>query len=237
MSKDLENIIEQAKSEAEIANIINFLKKHSKIIIGVIVGVLILSAVIITNSQINKNRKIEYSSKLHQAFVYLDGDQEGKAINLLKEIYQSKKSPYPIKSLALLKHAALLVKAGEDKLAADIYDSLNSCKKCDKYVQDLGGFLYSTLVISNKDLISDKEEVEKKVSEILEDTKSYSYNIREQRAIFYLQNNDLEKSYQDYDMIAGSPEAPKYLRERANNQKINIISKGYQPSKEKSGDA
>lgn len=237
MSKDLENIIEQAKTEAEIASIINFIKNNSKVIIVTIASILLFSAGIIANSQINKNRKIEYSAKLHQAFIYFDEGQQNKAVDLLKEIYQSNKSPYSIKSLALLKHASFLVRLKEYKLAGDIYQSLNSCNKCDQYSQDLGGFLYSALIVSKQDLVANKDELVAKIDKILKNAENYSYNIREQRAIFYLLNNNLEKSYQDYDYIAQSAEVPEYLKQRANNQKINIISKGYQPSKKKLGDA
>jgi hypothetical protein len=85
--------------------------------------------------------------------------------------------------------------------------------------------------------MSDKEEVQKadlssRIEDIENSAKTLKYYITEQRALLEMQRNNLEKSYQIYELIAKNSESSQALKARARNGLSMIISKGYEPKVE-----
>lgn len=231
MSDETNALINEAKSQARKENIKNFFARNEKLIKRTATGIVIAFAVYGVLCVIQNSREVKYSAILHQSLIDQQmGDRE-KAKENLKKIYDAKTAPSGVRSLASLRYASMLFDEGKKAEAGEIYAEINDCGSCDSYIQDLSGLL------AVKTWMSDKEEVQKAdLSERIEDiensAKTLKYYIAEQRALLEMQRNNLEKSYQIYELIAKNSESSQTLKARARNGLSMIISKGYEPKVE-----
>jgi hypothetical protein len=230
MSSDIKHILRQANSEVRNENIAKIFRKNRKVLL-VILTVAISSSLAFTAYKINKKSQQEkYSEILHQSMIDQQlGDVE-KAKQNLKKIYDSTSAPSGVKSLASLRYAVILLEEGKKNEAINVYSQVNQCRFCDNYIKELAGLLMVRTLMNDED-ISDKADLSEKILAIENNSKILRYYIAEQRGYLEMTKNNLEKSYQIFEMIAKNPEVREDLKNRASDAMKIVIQKGYEPKK------
>lgn len=232
MSQENEAIglINQARSQARNDDFKRFFAKHSKNIITTIILFTVLLAGFFGYKTYKNSQEEKYSEILHQSLLYQQERNLEKAKENLKIIYESKSAPSGVKALASLRYAAFLLEEDNRQEAAKVYQAVNSCKSCDEYLHDLAGLLMVKLWMADLEEFK-KEDLSLKIKKIEDGAKILKYNIAEQRAIFEMQNGNLEKAYEIFDLIAKSPEGSNSLKERAKNGLKMVLEKGFEVKK------
>lgn len=230
MSSDIKHILKQAHSEVRSENIAKIFKKNKKILL-IILGIAISSSLAFTAYKINQRSQQEkYSEILHQSMIDQQlGDIEKAKINL-KKIYDSASAPSGVKSLASLRYAGILLEENKKNEAINVYSQVNQCRFCDNYIKELAGLLMVRTLMNDED-ISDKTDLSEKILAIENNSKILRYYIAEQRGYLEMTKNNLEKSYQIFEMIAKNPEVREDLKNRASDAMKIVIQKGYEPKK------
>ena len=230
MSSDIKHILKQAHSETRNENIAKIFKKNKKILL-VILAIAIASSLIFTAYKINQRSQQEkYSEILHQSMIDQQlGDIE-KAKQNLKKIYDSASAPSGVKSLASLRYAGILLEENKKNEAIDVYSKVNKCRFCDNYIKELAGLLMVRTLMNDED-VADKNDLSEKILAIENDSKILRYYIAEQRGYLEMTKNNLEKSYQIFEMISKNPEVREDLKNRASDAMKIVIQKGYEPKK------
>ena len=230
MSSDIKHILKQANSEIRNENIAKIFKNNKKILL-IILGFSIASSIIFTAYKINqKSLQEKYSEILHQSMIDQQlGDVE-KAKKNLKEIYDSSSAPSGVKSLASLRYAGILLEENNKSEAINVYAEVNKCRFCDNYIKELAGLLMVRTLMTEEDAVS-KNDLPEKILAVENNSKILRYYIAEQRGYLEMNKNNLEKSYQIFEMIAKNPEAREDLKNRASDAMKIVIQKGYEPKK------
>ena len=226
-NNEMNVLINQAKSEARSELLKKFLAKNSKIISSIsilaLVGVVGFSAF----SFYQKSRESKFSGIFHQALIDQQIGNLEKSKEGLKLIYESS-APNGVKSLASLRYAALLLDENKKAEAAAIYEKISQCGGCNVYVKDLGGLLAVKTWLSDEEE-SKKEDLLTRIEKIEAGSKELRYEISEQKALLYFQNNDLKKAYEVLSAIEKNPEAAQGIKARVTESLKVITSKGYEP--------
>ena len=226
-NNEMNVLINQAKSEARSELLKKFLAKNSKIISSIsilaLVGVVGFSAF----SFYQKSRESKFSEIFHQALIDQQIGNLEKSKEGLKLIYESS-APNGVKSLASLRYAALLLDENKKAEAAAIYEKISQCGGCNVYVKDLGGLLAVKTWLSDEEE-SKKEDLLTRIEKIEAGSKELRYEISEQKALLYFQNNDLKKAYEVLSAIEKNPEAAQGIKARVTESLKVITSKGYEP--------
>ena len=230
MSSDIKHILKQANSEIRNENIAKIFRKNKKILF-VILGVAIASSIIFTAYKINqKSQQEKYSEILHQSMIDQQlGDIE-KAKKNLKKIYDSSSAPSGVKSLASLRYAGILLEEGKKSEAINVYSEVNKCRFCDNYIKELAGLLMVRTLMNDEEAVN-KVDLSEKILAVENNSKILRYYIAEQRAYLEMNKNNLEKSYQIFEMISKNPDVREDLKNRASDAMKIVIQKGYEPKK------
>ncbi len=230
MSSDIKHILKQANSEIRNENIAKIFRKNKKILF-VILGVAIASSIIFTAYKINqKSQQEKYSEILHQSMIDQQlGDIE-KAKKNLKEIYDSSSAPNGVKSLASLRYAGILLEENKKSEAINVYSEVNKCRFCDNYIKELAGLLMVRTLMTEEEALT-KIDLSEKILAVENNSKILRYYIAEQRGYLEMNKNNLEKSYQIFEMIAKNPEVREDLKNRASDAMKIVVQKGYEPKK------
>ena len=230
MSSDIKHILKQANSEIRKENIAKIFRKNKKILF-VILGVAITSSIIFTAYKINqKSQQEKYSEILHQSMIDQQlGDIE-KAKKNLKEIYDSSSAPNGVKSLASLRYAGILLEENKKSEAINVYSEVNKCRFCDNYIKELAGLLMVRTLMTEEEVLT-KTDLSEKILAVENNSKILRYYIAEQRGYLEMNKNNLEKSYQIFEMIAKNPEVREDLKNRASDAMKIVVQKGYEPKK------
>ena len=230
MSSDIKHILKQANSEIRKENIAKIFRKNKKILF-VILGVAIASSIIFTAYKINqKSQQEKYSEILHQSMIDQQlGDIE-KAKKNLKEIYDSSSAPNGVKSLASLRYAGILLEENKKSEAINVYSEVNKCRFCDNYIKELAGLLMVRTLMTEEEALT-KIDLSEKILAVENNSKILRYYIAEQRGYLEMNKNNLEKSYQIFEMIAKNPEVREDLKNRASDAMKIVVQKGYEPKK------
>ena len=231
MSNEANAIISQAKSEARNQNIKNFFTKNSKLIVLVAIVATVALIGHFAFQAYQKSQQAKYSEILHRSLLNQQIGNIAEAKANLREIYEAKSAPDGVRSLASLRYAALLLEEGNKEEAAKIYLEVSQCNSCDEYVRNLAGLL------TVKTWMSDEVELQKPdLSERIEKVETglqlLRYYATEQRALLEMARNNLEKSYQIFELISKNPESSKNLKERAKDYLKMIKAKGFEPQVE-----
>jgi len=230
MSSDIKHILKQANSEIRKENIAKIFRKNKKILF-VILSVAIASSIIFTAYKINqKSQQEKYSEILHQSMIDQQlGDIE-KAKKNLKEIYDSSSAPNGVKSLASLRYAGILLEENKKSEAINVYSEVNKCRFCDNYIKELAGLLMVRTLMTEEEALT-KIDLSEKILAVENNSKILRYYIAEQRGYLEMNKNNLEKSYQIFEMIAKNPEVREDLKNRASDAMKIVVQKGYEPKK------
>jgi hypothetical protein len=230
MSSDIKHILKQAHSEVRSENIAKIFKKNKKILL-IILGIAISSSLAFTAYKINQRSQQEkYSEILHQSMIDQQlGDIEKAKINL-KKIYDSASAPSGVKSLASLRYAGILLEENKKSEAINVYSEVNKCRFCDNYIKELAGLLMVRTLMNDEET-NDKADLSEKILAIENNSKILRYYIAEQRGYLEMTKNNLEKSYQIFEMISKNPEVREDLKNRASDAMKIVIQKGYEPKK------
>lgn len=223
-NEEIMHLINQARSEARREDFKNILVNNSKLIIVVIALLLILLGIFFAASSYQDSKKEKFSKQLHQALIYQEKDQDKKAEEVLKNIYNSSSAPSGIKSIASLRLAAILINNNQMDEAIKIYHNINNNGSYDQYIQELAGLLEAkTLVVINdqskaKDTLATISKIESK-SSILK------YDISEQKAIFEMKQGNLAETKKIFEEISKNPESSESLKKRAGEMLKMVTSK------------
>ena len=228
MSSDIQNILNQAKKEARNEDIMRIFKKNKKLF-AIILGFAITSSIAFTAYKINQRSQQEkYSEMLHQSMIDEQlGDME-KTKKTLKSIHDSSSAPSGVKSLASMRYAGIMIQEGKKAEAIKIYQDVNDCNFCDDYIKELAGLLLVRTIMTD-DIVDNKEKIAQQILDIENNSKILRYYIAEQRGYLELNSNNLEKSYQIFEMISKNPDVKENLKNRASDAIKIIIQMGYQP--------
>jgi hypothetical protein len=85
--------------------------------------------------------------------------------------------------------------------------------------------------LMNDEDVNDKADLSEKILAIENNSKILRYYIAEQRGYLEMTKNNLEKSYQIFEMISKNPEVREDLKNRASDAMKIVIQKGYEPKK------
>jgi len=234
-NNDMMSLINQAKAQAKRDNLFKFFGKNSKAISMLATVVLVGAVGFFAFSYFQKSQQEKFSEILHQSLINQQLGDIAKAKENLKKIYDAKSAPSGVWSLASIRYAAFLLEEKNKTEAEIVYQEINHCKSCDDYVRELAGLLVVKTWISDDNELA-KEDLSSRIEKIENSSKVLRYYISEQRALLELQKNNLEKSYQIFNAIAKSPEAPKTLKARAADGEKMVISKGFSPKVEEKKD-
>lgn len=228
MSNEVNEIINQAKAQATKEKLNNFLKKNFKLIRNLAIAAFVAFLIFFAGNSFYKSRQVKFSEILHQSLINQRVGDTAKAKENLTIIHNAKTAPSGVKSLASLRLAALLFDEGKKSQAAEIYVEISKCRSCDDYIKDLSGLL------AVKSWMSDENEIKKddliaRIEKIESRNKMLKYHILEQKAILEMQRNNLEKSYQIFELISKNPESSQVLKARAAESLRVIIGKGFEP--------
>jgi hypothetical protein len=228
MSSDINNIINQAKFEIRNENLAKIFNKNKKLL-SIILGISIAISIGYTAFKIDQKSKQEkFSEILHQSMIDQQlGDLE-KAKQSLKTIHESSTAPYGVKSLASLRYASILLDEGNKELAIKVYSEINQCNFCDSYIKELSGLLMVRTIMTDEKL-SVEQNLADKFLKIENNSKILRYYIAEQRAFLEMNQNNLEKAYEIFEMIAKNPDVKENLKQRASDAMKIVIQKGFAP--------
>ena len=230
MSSDIKHILKQANSEIRSENIAKIFRKNKKILL-IILGIAISASITFTAYKINqKSQQEKYSEILHQSMIDQQlGDIE-KAKKNLKKIYDSSSAPSGVRSLASLRYAGILLEEGKKSEAINVYSEVNKCRFCDNYIRELSGLLMVRTLMNDEEAVN-KTDLSEKILAVENNSKILRYYIAEQRAYLEMNKNNLEKSYQIFEMISKNPDVREDLKNRASDAMKIVIQKGYEPKK------
>lgn len=224
-------LLNQARAQVRKENFKNFFYKNKKIIKALVVLGFLAAIIFLAWSAINNYRQEKFSEILHQSLIDQQIGDAPKAKENLKKIYEAKLAPSGVRSLASLRYASIIFDEGEKSQAAEIYAEINKCHSCDNYVRELAGLLAVKSWMADENEVK-KEDLNARIEKIENRAKLLKYYISEQRAILEMQKNNLEKSYQLFDLIAKSSESSSALKARANDYLKMLGEKGFEPKVE-----
>jgi hypothetical protein len=221
-------LINQARIDARSDKLRKFLNKNKKHFSRLIIIALVALVIFFSYRAFQRSQQEKFSEILHQSLIYQQIGELGKAKESLEKIYNSSSAPNGVKSLASLRLAAFLLESNNQVEALKVYAKVSDCRSCDAYVRDLGGLLMIKLWMTDSLEVA-KEDLSTRIEKIENNAKPLKFHIAEQRALLELQKNNLEKSYQIFDLIVKSPEVSPALKARAQDGLKMVIGMGYSP--------
>ncbi len=215
MANDIDQIISQAKSQAQNDQILNFIKNNLKLIIATLCSIIFLIIASISYNIYQKNKSLKFSKLLHQSYIYKqDFDIENAKKTL--ELINKSNAKQELKLIAKLKYAAILIDENSFSKAFEIYQNIARCTSCDIFVKELSQLLAIKLWINNQNLHDKNNFIE--LSYKYYNQAKYLYNnIAEQLAIIEKNNKNWQKSHDLFYKIATDIEAPSEIKQRAQN--------------------
>ena len=213
MSKDLDQIIEKAQSEAQKDVIKQFFQKNAKIITISSIAIIIVIVSIITTTIIKSQRQVHYSKILHQAHKLQSLHDIKETKKLLEEIVNSSNAPSYIKSLAGFRYAGILIDENKNKEAFAIYLDIAKCRNCRDFSRELASLLAIKLWSADKKLQQDDKL--KQLTKLAKNANYLNNHINEQLAIIERNRGNINKSYEIFQDIANDDKAIKSLKVRA----------------------
>jgi hypothetical protein len=228
MSSDIKKIMSPTKFEVGNENITKIFKKNKKIL-TILLAIAIASSIGYTAYKIDKKSKqAHFSEMLHQSMIDQQlGDIE-KAKQSLKTIHESTTAPAGVKSLASIRYAAILLEQGDKDLAIKVYQDINDCNFCDAYIRELSGLLMVRTIMTDDKFLNEQNLVDKFLK-IENNSKILRYYIAEQRGYLELNNKNLDKAFEIFEMIAKNPDVKENLKNRANDALKIVIQRGFVP--------
>mgnify|MGYP000951454435 CR=1 FL=1 len=224
MSKELDHILEKAKSEAKRDAVREFFIKRSRFLIKIALIIIITVVSIVAIFIIKNNRQIHYSKILHQAHLAQESKDLQQEKKLLQEIINSKKAPSSILSLASFRYADLLLQDSKNKEAIDIFNKIAKCNSCEEFTQDLAKLLAIKTWILDDNLNQDKA-LTKKMHKFAAQAKYLKHHINEQMALYEKSLGNLQKSYEIFNKIANAQDATNSVKVRAQTHVSDLILK------------
>jgi hypothetical protein len=228
MSDEAMNLINQARAQSRSESIRNFLAKNGKNIARLVIFAIVALIVLFGFKSYQNSQEAKYSEILHKSLLNQQVGNIEEAKKDLKQIYNAKSAPSGVRSLALLRFAAILSEEGNKQDSAKIYLEVSDCGSCDAYIKDLGGLLLVRTWLSDEAEFN-KDDLSARIEKIENGGKVLRYHIAEQRAMLELQRNNLEKAYKIYEQISKNPESSQVLKARAVDGLKMIVAKGYEP--------
>jgi hypothetical protein len=223
----MNNLINQAKSEARSERLRGFFSKHKKIVSNSLIVIATVAVGFFLFAIYQNFQQEKYSEILHQSLIYQQTGDNQKAKESLKKIYESKFAPSGVKSIASLRYAAFLLSEGDKIESAKIYQEISDCRFCDSYIKDVAGLLAVRTWMSDKNEMA-KEELSSRIEKMEKKNKILKHYISEQRALLEMHRNNLEKSYQIFDSFSKASDISPDLKNRAVDGLQMIVSKGYE---------
>lgn len=226
MSDEAKQLISEAKAQARKENLKNFFLKNQKQInrLGILFIVILIAYIAFGAFQ--SAQKSKYSSMLHQALIDEQIGNFSKSKEALKNIFESTYVPNQIKALAGLRYGAILLQEKKNAEAAKTYQEIAKCFSCDEYLRNLAALLAVKTWMSDAEEIK-LENLSSRIEKLENSATILRTQISEQRAILELQKNNLEKSYQIFELISKSEDVSQDLKERSQDYMNIIVSKGF----------
>lgn len=233
MSDNEKQVMNEINSSIRNQAIADLYQKNKKIINITLVLLALFALVFLTISLYQNKQKEKYSNILHQSMTDYQMQKFSDAKEKLLEVYSSKSSPSGLKTIAGLRLSAIYLNENSKKgieNATKIYEEISNCKNCPKYASNLTGLLLVKFWLINEDFYND-EKILEKINKIADKSQFFKYEIFYEQAFFELRQNNLEKSYNKFELIAKSPEASKEIQEDAKKGMNIVLSKGYKLQK------
>lgn len=227
MSDEAKQLIAEAKAQARRENLKNFFSKNYKEVKIAAISAVVILISYIAFSAFQSAQKLKYSSMLHQALIDEQMGNFSKSKETLKNIFESKTTPNQIKAISGLRYGASLLQEGKISKAAETYQEIAECSSCDEYLKNLAALLAVKTWMSDAEEMK-LEDLSKRIQKLENSATILRTQISEQRAILELQKNNLEKSYQIFELISKSEESSLELKNRAQDYMNVIASKGFQ---------
>lgn len=213
MSKDIDQIIEKAQSEAKKDVIKIFFKKNAKLIISTSAIIIVTIISIVTANIMKSKRQIHYSKLLHQAHISQGQHDLSKTKELLQEIVNSSKSPDYIKSLAGFRYAGIIIEENKHKEAFDIYLDLAQCRGCREFSRELATLLAIKLWVADINL-QNNEKLEQ-LTNLAKKAKHLNNHMDEQFGVIERKRGNIKKSYEIFERIVNDDKVINSLKVRA----------------------
>lgn len=233
MSDNEKQVINEINSSIRNQVISDFYQKNKKVIKVTLILLALFAVVFLTVSIYQNKQEEKFSKILHQSITDYQMQKFSDAKEKLLEVYNSKSSPSGLKTIAGLRLSAIYLNENSKKSiesATKIYEEISDCKNCPKYASNLTGLLLVKFWLVNEDFYSDKKILEK-INKIADKSQFFKYEIFYEQAFFELRQNNLEKSYNKFELIAKSPEASEEMQEDAKKGMNIVLSKGFKLQK------
>lgn len=224
------NLINEARSQARADKLFNFMRANKKSVVMVAIVIVLALTGFFIFSVVNKSLQKKYSAIFHEALVLESQNDYESALKTFDEICQASFVPAGVQSLACLRFAGISYNLGREEISLEAYKKLANGSRYDDYVQELSG-LFAAKMLAN----SANEKLDKKIAtQNLNEIKKFAKNsdflkdlILEQEVIFLMNIGDLENSAKILEEILKSEKAEETLKERAENLKQVLNSRGY----------
>lgn len=224
------NLINEARSQARADKLFNFMRANKKSVIVLAVVIILALTGFFIFSVVNKSLQKKYSETFHQALILESQNDYETALKTFDEICKSSFVPSGVQSLSCLRLAGISYNLGREEIALETYKKLANGSRFDDYVQELSALFASKIMA-----MSANEKLEKKIAtQNLKEIKKFAKNsdflkdlILEQEVIFLMNIGDLENSAKILEEILKSEKAEDTLKERAENLKQVLNSRGY----------
>lgn len=142
-----EDILEQAKEDHRVEQVMNFLKKYANHLISGVIGFFVLVGVIIY-IQHHRESALEKSAELYEAaWDAAQSAQAGKASDLLDQVEKEGTASYPW--IARFKKAGLYTTSAADRVA--IYEALSTDSSVDVIYRELAVILGASNALETGD--------------------------------------------------------------------------------------
>lgn len=226
---ELNQIINQVKSETRSENFRKFFVKNSKTLVACCSLVVVFAIGFFIFDSYKESQRNKFSAILQQSIIFEQDQDIDQAKNSLQEILNAGSAPKNIKALAGLRYGGLLLGEGETGQAVTAYEEVNNCRGCDSYFKDLAGLLIVKVWMADEAEVANVDLIER-IEKIEQSSNGLKNEITEQKAILAMQQNDLDKAYEIFESLAKNPEISKSIKGRASEALKIVISKGYKPT-------
>lgn len=215
MTKDIDQIIEKAKSEAQKDAVRDFFVKNRKkiIIASTAFTLIIISSIILF--LIKSNQQKYYSEILHKSFIAQELADYKETKILLKKIIDARFAPRKIKSLAVLKYSSLILEDKKNNEAFDLYLSVADCNSCDHFIRELSQLYATKLWFMDEILQKDNQSFKKSIEIYAFRAKFLQNHLIEQLALIEKYEGNIQKSYDLFTKILNNENASSGVKVRA----------------------
>lgn len=208
------DMMRQVTEAARLEAIQEFITKHKKSIIYVIIAIIsgILASAFYYIQIQEKNK--EYSKLIHEAMVLENSGQNKAAVTILEKINNSSGAPNQIKVLSLLRYGSKMVDAGDIKKAVEAYLKANNLSGTDEYMHDLSGLLAVKTMIDSGDK-SFNEQLKAVFPKIEKNSSILQAEISEQKAIFEWSTGNFSEAQKLFEKLSVNDKASEAIKSRS----------------------